>query len=74
MAEPGWRVDWVARFQLREISFSPTPPAIATMSPVALSMTTMADWSCCWLSVVGIRSRFWYTSSTSFCTSMSMVA
>ena len=23
MAEPGWRVDWVARFQLREISFSP---------------------------------------------------
>ena len=69
IVEPGESRLCAARFSVRLPVFLPTPPAIATISPVSLSMITIPDCSCCELAVSGIWLRSSYTASTAACAS-----
>ena len=53
MAEPGCSVLCVARLSVSVPVLGPVPPMMPTMSPVALSITTMPPCSCWLLSVSG---------------------
>ena len=42
-AEPGWRLDWMAR--LNWVCLKSLPPIMALTSPVSASMHIRADWA-----------------------------